>query len=68
MPPVVEQYDAPAAADTWWSRWFGRSHKRESTDICIEIRRGDTVVKVLWPVAGASHCSQWLRDYLVRQE
>jgi carbon monoxide dehydrogenase subunit G len=68
VPPVVEPHDAPAAAGTWWSRWFGRSHKRESTDICIEIRRGDTVVKVLWPVAGASHCGQWLRDYLVRQE
>jgi carbon monoxide dehydrogenase subunit G len=67
-PPVVVQHEAPAPAGAWWSRWFGRSHKRESTDICIEIHRGDTVVKVLWPVEGASHCSQWLRDYLVRQE
>jgi carbon monoxide dehydrogenase subunit G len=67
-PPVVVQHEAAAPAGTWWSRWFGRSHKRESTDICIEIHRGDTVVKVLWPVEGASHCSQWLRDYLVRQE
>ncbi|MBJ2154728.1 CoxG family protein [Variovorax sp. IB41] len=67
-PPVVVQHEAAAPVDTWWSRWFGRSHKRESTDICIEIHRGDTVVKVLWPVEGASHCSQWLRDYLVRQE
>ncbi|WP_307695989.1 CoxG family protein [Variovorax boronicumulans] len=67
-PPVVVQQGVPVSTETWWSRWFGRSPKRESTDICIEIHRGDTVVKVLWPVAGASHCSQWLRDYLVRPE
>ncbi len=61
----------PAAAvhiDTgparWWSRWFGRAPRRTPDDICIEIRRGDTVVHVLWPVQGAQDCSQWLRDYL----
>ena len=67
-PPIVVQQGGPAPADTWWSRWFGRAPKRESTDICIEIHRGDTVIKVLWPVQGASHCSQWLRDYLARPE
>lgn len=67
-PPVVVQRGVPGLYGTWWSRWFGRSHKRESTDICIEIHRGDTVVKVLWPVEGANHCSQWLRDYLMRNE
>jgi carbon monoxide dehydrogenase subunit G len=68
VPPVVVQQGVAASTDAWWSRWFGRSQKRESTDICIEIHRGGTVVKVLWPVQGASHCSQWLSDYLARPE
>ncbi|VTU12841.1 hypothetical protein SRS16CHR_00080 [Variovorax sp. SRS16] len=70
-PPATAQTQAAApshatstARDTWWSRWFGRSPQRASTDICIEIQRGDTVVKVLWPVQGASDCSAWLREFL----
>ncbi|MEJ7686474.1 MAG: SRPBCC family protein [Variovorax sp.] len=67
-PTVISQQSAFTSNDSLWSRWFGRSPRRESTDICIEIRRGDTVIKVLWPVQDANDCSQWLRDYLVRPE
>ena len=35
-----------------------------SVDIRIEVRRGDAVVKVEWPLAGASECAQWLRRWL----
>ena len=48
----------------WWSRWFARAPQRASTDICIEIRRGDTTVNVLWPMQRANECGQWLADYL----
>lgn len=33
-------------------------------DIRIEVRRGDAVVKVEWPLAAASECAQWLREWL----
>jgi len=58
---------APVIVETqggWWSRWFARAPQRASTDICIEIRRGDTVVNVLWPMQRANECGQWLADYL----
>jgi carbon monoxide dehydrogenase subunit G len=58
---------APVMVETqggWWSRWFARAPQRASTDICIEIRRGDTVVNVLWPMQRANECGQWLADYL----
>lgn len=48
----------------WWSRWFARAPQRASTDICIEIRRGDTTVNVLWPMQRANECGRWLADYL----
>jgi len=56
--PVVETQGG------WWSRWFARAPQRASTDICIEIRRGDTTVSVLWPMQRANECGQWLADYL----
>ena len=33
-------------------------------DIRIELRRGATSVTVSWPVAGASDCAAWLREWL----
>jgi transposase-like protein len=33
--------------------------------ISVELRRGATVVKVAWPLAGAAACAAWLRE-LVR--
>ncbi len=35
-----------------------------SGDIRIEIRRGNTVIKVEWPVQASGDCATWLRDWL----
>jgi transposase len=33
-------------------------------EIRIEARRGNTVVKIDWPVAAAAECATWLRGWL----
>lgn len=33
-------------------------------DIRIEVRRGNTAIKVEWPAQAASDCAAWLRDWL----
>ena len=33
-------------------------------DIRIEIRRGNTAIKVDWPVQASGDCAAWLRDWL----
>ncbi len=33
-------------------------------DIRIEIRRGNTAIKVEWPVQASGDCAVWLRDWL----
>ena len=35
-----------------------------SRDIRIEIRRGNTAIKVDWPVQASGDCAAWLRDWL----
>ena len=35
-----------------------------SGDIRIEIRRGNTAIKVDWPVQTSGDCAAWLRDWL----
>lgn len=35
-----------------------------SGDIRIEIRRGNTAIKVGWPVQTSGDCAAWLRDWL----
>lgn len=35
-----------------------------SRDIRIEIQRGNTAIKVDWPVQAAGDCASWLRDWL----
>jgi transposase len=35
-----------------------------SRDIRIEIRRGNTAIKVDWPVQVSGDCAAWLRDWL----
>lgn len=35
-----------------------------SHDIRIEIRRGNTAIKVDWPVQASGDCAAWLRDWL----
>ena len=36
----------------------------ESPDIRIEIRRGNTAIKVDWPVQASGDCAAWLRGWL----
>ena len=36
----------------------------ELPDIRIEIRRGNTAIKVEWPVQASGDCAAWLRDCL----
>ncbi len=33
-------------------------------DIQIEVRRGATAVKIIWPVAAAADCAAWMRELL----
>ena len=33
-------------------------------DIRIEVRRGNTAIKVEWPVQASVDCAAWLRDWL----
>lgn len=33
-------------------------------DIRIEVRRGNTAIKVEWPVQASGDCAAWLRDWL----
>ena len=35
-----------------------------SRDIRIEIRRGNTAIKVDWPAQASGDCAVWLRDWL----
>ena len=35
-----------------------------SEDIRIEIRRGNTAIKVDWPVQASGDCAAWLRNWL----
>lgn len=41
-----------------------RSTTATASDICVEVRRGTSVVTVNWPLDGAAACAQWLRDWL----
>jgi len=47
--PVALTTSAPPGADS---------------DICIELRRGATVVTIRWPVAAGAECAAWLRELL----
>ena len=35
-----------------------------SGDIRIEVRRGNTAIKVDWPIQASGDCAAWLRDWL----
>lgn len=40
------------------------SAQAASRDIRIEIRRGNTAIKVDWPAQASGDCATWLRDWL----
>src|SRR5262249_36895719 len=50
--PPPRTFPSPARA-TFWQRVFGGGPSRAADDIAIEIRRGDTLVRVFWPVQNA---------------
>ena len=61
LTPVTEvsQGTAPAFVQLPLAQAESASH-----DIRIEIRRGNTAIKVEWPVQAAGDCAAWLRDWL----
>ncbi|MGO4393734.1 CoxG family protein [Variovorax sp. M-6] len=52
---------AQAPAGGWWSRLVnGRT--TDGRHIHVELHRGDTALKVDWPVEASADCAAWLRE------
>ena len=60
-PPATVPAAPVAARRGWWSRLVDGSPAHGS-HIRIELQRGDTLLKVDWPIEAAADCSAWLRD------
>lgn len=61
LAPAAAAALAPASPQPgFWARLFGAT--AASTDIRIELRRGDTVIKLQWPVQAAAQCTAWLQS------
>jgi carbon monoxide dehydrogenase subunit G len=66
--PIREQ----PSRGSWWRRLLPNSHREDatdalrrlSTDIYIEVQRGESTVRVLWPAHDSRDCVAWLKDYL----
>ena len=58
--PVLDT--APATAPAFVQ--LPMSPATASGDIRIEIRRGNTTIKVDWPLQASGDCAAWLRDWL----
>jgi transposase len=58
--PVIES--APGTAPEFVQ--LPLAPEPESPDIRIEIMRGNTAIKVDWPVQASGDCAAWLRDWL----
>ncbi|MDM0037076.1 SRPBCC family protein [Variovorax sp. J22P271] len=61
LPPAAVSTAPAAAGRGWWSRLVHGS-AADGRHIRIELQRGDTLLKVDWPVEAAAECSAWLRD------
>ena len=59
LAPVVEPAPVPAFVQLPLS-----PAEPASRDIRIEIRRGNTAIKVDWPAQASGDCAAWLRDWL----
>lgn len=63
---------AQAAAAKWWTRLLPQQGQagesiqslRLPTDIYVEVRRTDDIIKVLWPAAAAPEMTTWLKNLL----
>lgn len=74
QPPVAAQpIVLPPPRVGWFARLFGGrapaaagplGAQRRPNDICVEVRRGDAIITVLWPVQGGAECGAWLREVL----
>lgn len=66
LPPgmeVISPPAQPAMASGWWSRlWHGPA--LDNRCIHVEVVRGDTTLKVDWPIGRADDCAVWLREVL----
>jgi pyruvate/2-oxoglutarate dehydrogenase complex dihydrolipoamide acyltransferase (E2) component len=60
-PPAAASAAPVAAGRGWWSRLV-KGSAADGRHIRIELQRGDTLLKVDWPVEAAADCSAWLRD------
>lgn len=38
--------------------------KTSASDIRIELRRGNTLISMTWPIDAASECAAWVRELL----
>jgi transposase-like protein len=63
-PPAVAVARAMPANAAFVPVELQRSAAVTSQEILIELRRGATVVKVNWPLAGAASCAAWLGELL----
>jgi hypothetical protein len=66
-PPAAVPAPTAAAGRGWWSRLVHGS-TADGRHIRIELQRGDTLLKVDWPVDAAADCSAWLRDVTSRSQ
>lgn len=56
-PMAVPASAIQGAPPSFWARLFGTSQ-----DIRVEVVRGDTHIRVQWPVGAAPECAAWLRS------
>ena len=61
---AIEVAAPPCAMPAFVPVTMDRSATAASQEIVIELRRGATLIKLTWPLAAASACSDWLGDLL----
>jgi len=60
-PPAAVPPPQAVASRGWWSRLVNGS-AADGRHIRVELRRGDTLLKVEWPVEASADCTAWLRE------
>lgn len=60
-PPAVVPPPQAVAGRGWWSRLVNGS-AADGRHIRVELQRGDTLLKVEWPLEASADCAAWLRD------
>ena len=71
--PASPSTVAEPALSKWWQRVVGSLKAGSSetggalrlpSDIYVEVRRGDTMIKVLWPASAHADAAAWLKDLI----